>query len=169
MRWNALHRALAHSRALRVRGELWVQGMRSATIRARRRALRMRGRALPRFSCMMTCTSPKSLQWRKLAQGNRRSARPPAGKWRKCTPKRAFGGPSDVHFPDFLARNGAPARKQAKCTAACSVSGEVHGWLQENGRSARPPVEAFVKCSTTYNNSGGSARKGNPRRKGLHR
>ena len=114
----------------------------------------MRGRALPRFSCMMTCTSPKSLQWRKLAQGNRRSARPPAGKWRKCTPKRAFGGPSDVHFPDFLARNGAPARKQAKCTAACSVSGEVHGWLQENGRSARPPVEAFVKCSTTYNNSG---------------
>ena len=111
---------------------------------------RPNSRALPLDSCTKTCTSPKSLQRRELVQGNRRSARRAAGKRRKCTPKRASGGPSDVHFPAFLARNCAPARKRAKCTAACrksrevhgggascrKESGEVHGCLQGIGRSA---------------------------------
>ena len=73
----------------------------------------------------MTCTSPESLQQRELVQGNRRSARPPAAFRGKCTPKRASVGPFDVHFPDFLARNGAPARKQAKCTSGCRKMVEV--------------------------------------------
>ena len=112
---------------------------------------RPNSRALPLDSCTKTCTSPKSLQRRELVQGNRRSARMPARKWRKCTPKRASGGPFDVHFPQILARNCAPAGKRAKCTAACKelveVQGrgatscrktcEVHGRLQEKGRSAR--------------------------------
>ena len=76
----------------------------------------------------------------------------PARKWRKCTPKRASGGPFDVHFPQILARNGAPARNRAKCTpgcrkrmevhgavsASCRKSREVHGGLQRNGGSTRP-------------------------------
>ena len=89
--------------------------------------IRQPGHALPLDSCTVACTSPESLQRRELVQGNRRSARLPAGKWGKCTPKRAFGGLFDVHFPAFLARKEAPARNRAKCTAGCMKSREVHG------------------------------------------
>ena len=92
--------------------------------------IRQPGHALPLDSCTVACTSPESLQRRELVQGNRRSARLPAGKWGKCTPKRAFGGLFDVHFPAFLARKEAPARNRAKCTAGCVLP-------QGTGRSAQ--------------------------------
>ena len=65
----------------------------------------MRARALPSFSCNPPCTSPEFLHQCELVQEIRRSARLPAVKRRKCTPKSEFEGQFDVHFPAFLARN----------------------------------------------------------------